>query len=340
MGTIVGTVFYQQSSDPRTVLSALFQSLFYCLIGAMILVRNQFFDRPVFYKQQDARFFPSWSYVLGSSLASIPNALFDALGYGSFIFWLVGLAYNDGASIANYFTFILLLFITSLTSGLIFSLFSASVKNITTAQACMAILALVLILFSGYTVQPDVIPPYYIWIYWINCFAWLLRGLVLNEFLSGKYDEPSGEMGLSEGELILVRLGFTLDGEPFDYGWVWWSILFSIACSLVAMAMSTYLLNHLRFASGLSLEDASSEEREASDVPEQTIPFRQGSLTFRGIRYSVTSSITNETLQLLSDIDGVLEAGKMTALMGSSGAGAPHELCRRLSVLRSVKLPN
>jgi ATP-binding cassette subfamily G (WHITE) protein 2 (SNQ2) len=124
----------------------------------MVLVRNQFFDRPAFYKQQDAMFFPSWSYILGRSLASIPNALVDAIGYGTFIFWLVGLAYNDGASIANYFIFLLLLFVTSLSAGLIFGVFSASVQNVTTSQACMAILALVYILFSGYTVQPDVIP--------------------------------------------------------------------------------------------------------------------------------------------------------------------------------------
>ena len=330
MGTIVGTVFFQQASDPRTVLSVLFQSLLYSLVGSIVRVRNQFFDRPVFYKQQDAMFFPSWSYVLGCSMASIPNALFDAVGYGSFIFWLVGLAYNDGATIANYFIFMLLLFITSLTAGLVFGVFSASVRDITTSQACMAILALVCILFSGYTVQPDVIPAYYIWIYWLNCFAWLLRGLVINEFGSGKYDEVSSEPGLTTGELILVRLGFTLDGEPFGYEWVWWGLLFAIACSLAAMMISTFVLNHVRFATGLSLDDGTSDETsdsskevepESEDSKGENLPFCRGTLTFKDVHYTVTSSITKESLELLKGVDGVLEAGKMVALMGSSGAG-------------------
>ena len=206
MGVVVGTVFFQQSTDPRIVVSVMFQSLFYMLIGAMVLVRTQFFDRPIFYKQQDAKFFPTWSYVLGRSISAVPIALIDAIGYGSFIYWLVGLAYNDGASIANYFIFMLLLFVTSLTSGLLFSVFSSSMRDITAAQASIAILALFAVLFSGYTVQPDVIPGYYIWIYWLNCFAWLLRALAINEFLSGKFNSPSSDPGYTQGELALIRL--------------------------------------------------------------------------------------------------------------------------------------
>jgi ABC-type multidrug transport system ATPase subunit len=42
-------------------------------------------------------------------------------------------------------------------------------------------------------------------------------------------------------------------------------------------------------------------------------------LTFTDIHYTVRSSITKEDLELLKGVDGFVEAGKMTALMGSSG---------------------
>jgi ABC-2 type transporter len=77
---------------------------------------------------------------------------------GSMIFFMIGLAVNDGASVGNYFIFVLLLFTVSLTSGLFFSMFSAIVQTIAIAQACMAVTAVLFILFSGFTVQPDVIP--------------------------------------------------------------------------------------------------------------------------------------------------------------------------------------
>jgi ABC-type multidrug transport system ATPase subunit/ABC-type multidrug transport system permease subunit len=165
---------------------------------------------------------------------------------------------------------------------------------------------------------------YYIWIYWLNCFAWLLRALAVNEFQSGKYNGPSGQPGYTEGDLILVRLGFTLDGEPFDFGWVWWGILFALACSLGSMLLTSFCLNNVRFATGLSLGDAVYDDAERtppSSVQGALLPFQRGNLTFKNMHYVVTSSITKESLELLKGIDGVIESGKMLALMGSSGAG-------------------
>ena len=67
-------------------------------------------------------------------------------------------------------------------SGLMFSIFSATIKDRPSAQAAMSIALVIMILFSGFTVQPDVIPPYYIWIYWMNLFAWVIRAVVINEY--------------------------------------------------------------------------------------------------------------------------------------------------------------
>lgn len=81
------------------------------------------------------------------------------------VYFFVGLAYNDGANISNYFAFLLLLFSLSLTTGLFFSMYAAAVKDVTIAQACMAVTAVMFVLFSGYTVQPDVLPSYWDWFY-------------------------------------------------------------------------------------------------------------------------------------------------------------------------------
>ena len=92
------------------------------------------------------------------------------------IFWLTGLAYNDGASIANYFMFMLLLFVTSLSAGLLFGILTTIVSVVTMAQASMAFVMVILVLFSGFTVQPDVIPAYV-------CVAdWLLSRTILLAF--------------------------------------------------------------------------------------------------------------------------------------------------------------
>jgi len=215
------------------------------------------------------------------------------------------------------------MFVSGLTAGLVFSVFSATVKDITIAQAYMSVTAIVIVLFSGFTVQPNVIPVYYIWIYWGNCFAWLLRGFIINEFISGAYNEPGPTPGYTQGEYILVRFGMTINGEPFTFDWLWWGVLVCIGTALIMMLVSIYCLNHIRFATGKSLmTDKGSEEMEPiheSDIVR--MPFKSANLTFKNVRYVVKASTTDEQLELLKGVDGVVEAGKMTALMGSSGAG-------------------
>ena len=209
-----------------------------------------------------------------------------------------------------------------------FSVFSATVKDRPLAQACMSITLVVLILFSGFTVQPDVIPPYYIWIYWANIYAWIIRAVVINEYQSGHYDTVVDDMGTTQGEATLMRFGFIFKGEAFEYVWVWYTVLFCVGLSLVSVAISVWCLNHVRFATGGSLggvEDDGDDDKEKTSVTESTqlvgLEQKGATLTFKDVSYTVTASTSNDKLQLLKGISGYFAKGKMTALMGSSGAG-------------------
>lgn len=319
MGVVAGTLFWQ-TDDVNNIISILFQSMFYACIAQMTLVVRQFPARSIFYKQSTASFFPTWSYVVGRSVATIPIAFTDAIGYGTVIYFFVGLAYDEGATLANYFIWLLLLFLLSLTTGLFFSMYSALAETINVAQALNALTAIVFVLFSGFTVQPDVIPVYWIWVYWVNLFGWALRGLAVNEFASGKYDDPlEGNPDLTEGEAILIRFGFTLNDEAFGSAWVWWGILFVLGWAILAILGSTVFLDKIRYTTGKSLllEAGSDQIEEMDEADRVAIPFTKVNLTFKDIRYTVTASTTNEKLELLKGIDGVIEANKMTALMVS-----------------------
>lgn len=261
---------------------------------------------------------------MARSFAAIPFGLVDAVYFGSLVYFLVGLALTEGdASVANYFIFMVILFTASWTSGLFFSIFSACVQTINSAQALMAVTAIMLVLFCGFTVQPDVIPPYYIWIYWINYFGWLFRGLVVNEFDSGRYNQlvtiATGEV-VTEGEAILIQFGFVnSDDEPYTFVWTAWGILFALGSAIAACIASVVFLSRIRFATGQSLvTDAGSDEQPEieENYVQVEIPFKKVDLTFKDIHYTVTASTSDEKLELLKGVDGVVQAGKLTALMG------------------------
>jgi hypothetical protein len=76
------------------------------------------------------------------------------------------------------------------------------------------------------------------------------------------------------------------------------------------MMGSSILLRHIRFETGKSLvtdlgdNDMIDEVDEADTVQ---IPFTKVDLTFKNIRYTVMSSISNEELTLLKDVDGYIK---------------------------------
>jgi hypothetical protein len=160
-------------------------------------------------------------------------------------------------------------------------------------------------------------------------FAWILRGLVVNEFDSGKYDElitsPGGQITtITEGEATIIRFGFTdSDDEAYTFEWAGWGILYTLSWAILAVCASTYFLSSIRFATGGSLvtEKGDDEVEEIDEADMVAIPFKRVDLTFKDIHYTVKASTSDEKLEILKGVYGVVEAGRMTALMGSSGAG-------------------
>jgi hypothetical protein len=78
MGIVAGTVFWQASDDAQSVMGILFQSMFFVSLGAMLKVPSLFDVRSIFYKHQDANFFPTWAYVLGKTIGRHQNLSFSA----------------------------------------------------------------------------------------------------------------------------------------------------------------------------------------------------------------------------------------------------------------------
>ena len=145
--------------------------------------------------------------------------------------------------------------------------------------------------------------------------------MVVNEFASGKYDDliATGD-GETVGEATLIQFGFTRNGVPFTSEWVWYGVLAAIGTATLALFVTVYFLNNIRFATGTSLATEHPDPEVFNPSEDRVeIPFTKVNLTFSDIRYTVNSSNSDEKIELLKGIDGIVESGKMTALMGSSG---------------------
>ena len=268
--------------------------------GAMVSAPDQLDDRLIFYKHKDANFYGAFPYVLGKALALIPQVrcvlqyqkfakasdlltkpfvvLFccgsplqtfaDIMTFGSIIYWMVGLA----PTVQNYFIYIAILFIFSLVMNQMLSIFAAVSETKTAVQGFTAVTLLFLVLFGGFIVLPDVIPVYYLWIYWWNPLAWAYRALLVNEYRSSEYDIPEEGTDRTAGQSILEFTGFTdSKGNAFTVDWIGFSFAYLVPYLFLCMTIQGLCLTFVRVG-GAGGErsrvccDDSDDSRNASET--------------------------------------------------------------------------
>lgn len=71
------------------------------------------------------------------------------------------------------------------------------------------------------------------------------------------------------------------------------------------------------------ITEGESPDEKSPDNPSNSfsVTARGATLTFKDVNYTVKASTSSDKIQLLNGVSGYFAAGKMTALMGSSGAG-------------------
>jgi hypothetical protein len=165
--------------------------------------------------------------------------------------------------------------------------------------------------------------------------AWAYRALVLNEFLSEKwnYTLEGDTSGMTAGQQVLKANGFLLPGgNIFDRKWILWGFIYLIVFLVIHTILSGLGLRRVRFESGQSNSPGGAstgagkdgdKEMGRQEGEEETfdLPFTPVDLTFSDLCYEVTASTSKEKLKLLNNVYGRLQPGRMCALMGSSGAG-------------------
>jgi ABC-type multidrug transport system fused ATPase/permease subunit len=233
-------------------------------------------------------------------------------------------------SASNFFIYIALLFVFSVVMNQQLAIFTAIAENKSGVQACSAVILLFFVVFCGFLVSPDVIPNYYMWLYWWNPLAWAYRGLVLNEFTSSDWDWTTLSSGQRAGDAVLEYTGFVHNGDVFGKEWIGYTFAYLVPYALICTLVQSLCLEYVRVEPRGSpsppedeTEESDIENMEIGDADQGAveIPFKPVTLTFTDICYDVKASTGKEKLRLLNDVNGIFKAGRMCALMGSSGAG-------------------
>jgi ABC-type multidrug transport system ATPase subunit/ABC-type multidrug transport system permease subunit len=324
VGLVLGVIYYD--CDPKYYLRLMFFSIAVFQRQAWQQITISFQLRQVFYKQRTRNFFRTMSYAIAESVVQVPVNLAVALIMGTFFYFMSGLT----RTFERYIVYLLILVCFQHAIGAYMTLLSSVSPSITIGQALAGISISFFLLFSGNIILADLIPDYWIWVYWFNPVAWALRSVMLSEFSADRYSPTVRDAKL---------LSFSItQGEAY----LWFGIAVLIMYYFLFTTLNAFALHFIRYEKHLGVTGKSTktddDEAESVYVEVSTpgapaggvsnapgvkgggLPFVPATLCIKDLEYFVTLP-SGEEKQLLRGITAHFEPGRMVALMGATGAG-------------------
>ncbi|XP_071733951.1 pleiotropic drug resistance protein 1-like [Rutidosis leptorrhynchoides] len=289
---------------------------------------------PVFYKQRNFLFYPSWSYALPSWIIKIPVSILEAAVWVILTYYVIGFDPN----ISRFFKQYLILFLVNQMASGLFRFIGAMGRNMIVANTFGSFAILLVFALGGFILPRDDVKGWWLWGYWTSPMMYAMNGLAVNEFLGHSWKKPRN--GTTLGKLVITQGGFFAEAY-----WYWIAVGALVGFILVfniCYALSLAFLNSYgKTQSNVSAEDESDAAVELSSMTNETgdgrsqtknkgmiLPFEPHSITFDDVKYSVDmpqemkeQGVTEDRLLLLKGVSGAFRPGVLTALMGVSGAG-------------------
>ncbi|ETP46137.1 hypothetical protein F442_07571 [Phytophthora nicotianae P10297] len=320
IGLVMGMIYFDVSST--YYLRMIFFSIALFQRQAWQQITISFQLRKVFYKQRPRNFFRTSSYAIAESVVQIPVNVAVSFVLGTFFYFMSGLT----RTFEKYIVFYLVLLCFQHAISAYMTMLSALSPSITVGQALASISVSFFLLFSGNIILADLIPDYWIWMYWFSPISWALRSNMLSEFSSHRYTPEESKKKLDS---FSIKQGTE---------YIWFGVGILLAYYFLFTTLNALALHYIRYEkySGVTAKTLGGSKSKDGDVYVEVntpgaseavksakgsgLPFTPSNLCIKDLEYYVTLP-SGEEKQLLRGITAHFEPGRMVALMGSSGAG-------------------
>ncbi|XVF49256.1 hypothetical protein PTKIN_Ptkin03bG0253800 [Pterospermum kingtungense] len=356
---IVATVFVQGRKHHSTIEDGT------VYLGALFFVLNAitfsgFFELPltidklpIFYKQRDLLFYPSWAFSLPSSVLGIPVSVFEVALWVAITYFVMGFDPTVTRMLRQY----LVLVLSGQMSYALFRCIAALTRDHTVSNTAGCLALMWLLMFSGFILSRENMQKWLMWGYWTSPLMYVQTAISVNEFLGEAWNNALNGTKESLGVAVLKARGVFASPDWFLIGvvaLVGFIFLFNGICSLALAYLDPYGKSQAVFLSeesakedtirtgetegdGTLLNKSNSKTKRTSrravavrNYQERgmLLPFTPLSVTFENITYSVDmpkgikpQGVLDDRLVLLNGVNGSFRPGVLTALMGVSGAG-------------------
>ncbi|KAK7320707.1 hypothetical protein VNO77_30426 [Canavalia gladiata] len=345
--------------DAETYMGALFFTVVVALFNGVSELNMTIMKLPMFYKQRDLLFYPSWAYSVPPWILKIPIALVEVAIWECISYYGIGYDPNIG----RFFKQFLVLLCVSQMASALFRLMAALGRDIVVANTVGIFALLAVTVLGGFVISREDVRKWFLWGYWSSPLMYGQNAIAVNEFLGHSWRKVTSNSNETLGVLILKSRGFF----PEAY-WYWIGIGALIGYVFLFNFLFILALKHLspfrKDQAGLSqenlLERNASTAEEYIQLPTQkspmetrmekeddvslrsssgrvgenkdssgkrrgmVLPFQPLSLTFDEIRYSVDMPQEMKSQGVCED--------RLELLKGISGAFRPGVLTALMGV--------
>ena len=188
----------QNSADLSDRLGLVFFSAILPYFAVPNLMAPLMDDKPLFAKERSDGSYSLLSYYCARVLIGVPTMMISWIVGGTILYWSTGLNNNFGA----YVYFILMMLTNGTIAQAVCQLMAFTMPTREFAQGFGFLPVVFGMLFAGFYVSYDNIPPWWIWAYWILPMRYAYEGLAVNEILNPKQDAAVRIAYLSRSDLM------------------------------------------------------------------------------------------------------------------------------------------
>ncbi|KAJ0884371.1 putative monosaccharide-transporting ATPase [Helianthus annuus] len=360
MAIVTMTVFFRTKmhregiEDGGQYVGALFFGVTMVMFNGMAEIPMTIAKLPVFYKQRDYFFYPTWVYALPTWLVKIPVSFLEAGIWTILTYYVIGFDPNVWRFLKHF----LLLAISNQMASALFRFIGSSGRNMIVANTFGSFSLLLLFSLGGFVLNRKDVKKWWIWGYWSSPMMYAMNGIVVNEYLGHKFKKPFLDTTL--GKFLVTSRGMFAESY-----WYWiavgallgYTLIYNVLYVVALRFLSSEFLNLFNYVLSeyccrsfvtfdmiyIAFEKVQSNTTGQEDSGELSstanaenvnkkrgmiLPFEPHSITFDDIKYSVDmpqemkdQGVTDGRLVLLKNLSGSFRPGVLTALMGVSGAG-------------------
>ncbi|KAK7396464.1 hypothetical protein VNO78_17497 [Psophocarpus tetragonolobus] len=346
-------------TDGGIYVGALFYGLSVIMFNGLPELSMVVSRLPVFYKQRDNMFFPSWAYALPAWILKIPMTSVEVGVWVFLTYYVIGF----DPYIERLFRQYLVLVLVNQMASALFRLIAAVGRELTVALTLGSFALTILFAMSGFVLSKDNIKKWWLWGFWISPMMYAQNAMVNNEFLGKRWKHVLPNSTEPLGVDVLKSRGFFTHSY-----WYWIGVGVLIGYILLfnfGYIIALKCLNQPgKHQVVISDEPQSNEQNDGSNkgtnemsdtkysftqhfnrvrngesvsttshtLPSSkrgmVLPYEPHSITFDEVTYAVdmpqqmrNQGVVEDKLVLLKGVSGAFRPGVLTALMGVTGAG-------------------